>query len=59
VIVFGHVVGHVTWKVQGDHMMCHVMDHVIASQGHVPASLDHVVESSSSLSGYSLALGPG
>ena len=44
VIVFGHVFGHVTWEVLGDH---------------VPVSQDHVGVSSSSLSGYSLALGLG
>ena len=59
VIVFGHVSGHMTWKVQGDHVMCHMMDHVMVSQGHVPASSDHIRESLSLLSGYSLALGPG
>jgi len=58
-ITFGHVTGHVTWKVQEDHVMCHMIGQVIASQGHVPASLDHVGESSSLLSGYSLALGLG
>jgi len=59
VVVLGHVFGHVTWKVQGDHVIHHMMDHVIVSQGHMPASLDYMRESSSSLSGYSLALGPG
>jgi len=59
VIVFGHVSDHVTWKVQGDHVMCHMIDQVITSQGHMPASPDHMEESLSLLSGYSLALGPG
>jgi len=59
VIVFGHVFGYVTWKAQGDHVMHHVTGQVIVSQGHVPASLGLVGESSSSLSGYSWALGLG
>jgi len=48
VIVSGHVFGHVTSKVWRDHMICHVVDQVIASQGHVE-------ESSSLLLDYSLA----
>ena len=52
-IMSGHVFGHVTSKVWRDHMICHVVDQVIASQGHVPASQDHVGEFSSSLFGYS------
>jgi len=59
VIAFGHVFGHVTWKVLGDHVICHVMGHMISSWDHVPVSQDHVGVSSSLLSGYSLALGLG
>ena len=40
VIVFGHMSGHVTLKVQRDH----VMDHVIASQGHVPLGSGHCMQ---------------
>ena len=49
----GHVIGHVVLKPVRDH----VMRHVIGSQGHVVLSQGHVRESSSSLFGYSLALG--
>jgi len=52
VIVFGHVFGHVTWEVLGDHVICYVM-------GHMMFSWDHVGVSLSLLSGYSLALGLG
>jgi len=45
-IVFGHVIGHMVLIWVRDH----VMSHVLPSQGHVG-------ESSSSLFGYSLALG--
>ena len=31
VIVFGHVFGHVTWEVLGDHVICHVMGHMMFS----------------------------
>jgi len=51
VIILGHMFGHVTPKVWRDHMICHMVDQVITSQGHME-------ESSSLLSGYSLALGP-
>ena len=59
VIVFGHVFGHVTWEVLGDHVIRHVMGHMMSSWDHVPVSQDYVGVSLSSLSGYSLALGPG
>jgi len=59
VIVFGHVFGHVTWEVLGDHVICHVMGHMMFSWDHVPVSQDHVGASSSLLSGCSLALGLG
>jgi len=55
VIVVGHVFGHVTWEVLGDH----VMGHMMSSWDHVSVSQDHMGVSSSSLSGYSLALGLG
>jgi len=55
VIMLGHVIGHVVLIRVKDH----VMSHVLLSQGHVPASQGHVGESSSSLFGYSLALGVG
>ena len=59
VIVFGHVFGHVTWEALGDHVICHVMGHMMFSWDHVPVSQDHMEVSSSLLSGYSLALGLG
>ena len=51
--MFGHVTGHVVlmW------VQNHVMSHVLLSQGHVPISQGHVGQSSSSLFGYSWALG--
>ena len=58
VIILGHMFGHMTSKVWRDHMICHVVGQVIASQDHVPPSLGYMGESLSSLSGYSLALGP-
>jgi len=58
-IMLGHMLdqmtGHVTWKVQEDH----VIDHVIISHGHVPTSQGHVGESLSLLFDYNLALGLG
>ena len=59
VIVFDHVFGHVTWKVLGDHVIRPVMGHMISPWDHVSVSQDHMGVSSSSLSGYSLALGLG
>ena len=59
VVMLGHMFGHVTWKVQGDHMMGHVMGHVMGSQGHMPASQGHIGESLFSLFDYNLALGSG
>jgi len=53
--MLGHVIGHVVLKLVRDH----VMRHVIGSQGHVPVSPGYVEESSSSLFGYSWALGVG
>ena len=53
--VLGHVIGHVVLIWVRDH----VMSHVLPSQGHVPVSPGHVEESSSSLFGYSWALGVG
>jgi len=55
VLVYSHVYGHVLLRLVRDH----VIHHVSLSQGHVPDSQDHVGESSSSLSGYNLALGSG
>jgi len=52
VIISSHMFGQVTSKVWRDHMIHHVVDQVIVSQGHVKESL-------SLLSGYNLALGPG
>jgi len=54
-IVLDHVIGHVVLVWVRDH----VMSHVLPSQGHVPSSLGHVGESSSSRFGCSLALGAG
>ena len=42
VIVFDHMFGYVTWKVLGDHVIRHVMGHMIFSWDHVPVSQDHV-----------------
>jgi len=59
VIMSGHMFGHVTWKVLGDHVIHHMIGHLMFSWDHVPVSQDHMGVSSSSLSGYSLALGLG
>jgi len=58
-IVFGHVLGHVTWEVLRDHVICHVMDHMMSSWDHVLVSQGHMGVSSSLLFDYSLALGSG
>ena len=50
VIVLGHMFGHVTLRVQRDHMMHYVIEHMIVSQGHMG-------ETSSLLFDCSLALG--
>jgi len=55
VLVYSHVYSHVLLRLVRDH----VIHHVLLSQGHVPASQDHVGDSSSSLSGCNLALGSG
>jgi len=50
VTMLGHVFGHVTLRVQRDHVMHHMVEHMIVSQGHMG-------KTSSLLFDCSLALG--
>jgi len=54
-LVYSHVCGHVLLRLVRDH----VIRHMSLSQDHVPASQDHMGESSSLQLGCNLALGSG